>query len=112
MVDHDETSGGPSGGIDRDALLDNVTTQVAEQAREHPLRTLGVAFGVGYVLGGGLPRFMVRMASVALLRTAGRAVIAAVPWTRLTEGFDTHGSDEPEPPRRRKARRSSPRRTT
>ncbi|HET6583264.1 MAG TPA: hypothetical protein VFG69_07450 [Nannocystaceae bacterium] len=73
--------------IDVRALLDVATTQIAEQAREHPVRTLGVAFGVGYVLGGGLPRFAVRLAGAALLRTAGRAMLGALPWWRLAEGF-------------------------
>ena len=72
-------------GIDVGALLDVATTQIVEQARQHPVRTLGIAFGVGYVLGGGLPRFVVRMGTAALVRTAGRVAIAAVPWGRLVE---------------------------
>lgn len=72
-------------GIDMNALLDTATEQIAEQAREHPVRTLGIAFGVGYVLGGGLPRFVVRMGTAAILRTAGRVALAAVPWGRLVE---------------------------
>lgn len=81
-------------GIDVRALLDVATTQIAEQAREHPVRTLGVAFGVGYVLGGGLPRFAVRLAGAALLRTAGQAVLGAFPWWRLAEGFVANTSGD------------------
>ena len=81
-------------GIDVGALLDVAATQIAEQAREHPVRTLGIAFGVGYVLGGGLPNFAVRMAAGALLRTAGTAVLGALPWWRIAEGFVAHGADE------------------
>ncbi len=81
-------------GIDVGALLDVATTQIVEQARQHPVRTLGIAFGVGYVLGGGLPRFAVRMAAGALLRTAGTAVLGALPWWRIAEGFVAHGADD------------------
>jgi len=36
------------------ARLQQVGTQLTEQLREHPMRTIGLAFGAGYVLGGGL----------------------------------------------------------
>lgn len=85
-------------GIDVGALLDVATTQIVEQARQHPVRTLGIAFGVGYVLGGGLPRFAVRMAAGALLRTAGTAVLGALPWWRIAEGFVAHGDDARKAP--------------
>jgi hypothetical protein len=84
-------------GIDVGALLDVAATQIAEQAREHPVRTLGIAFGVGWVLGGGLPRFAVRMAAGMLLRTAGTAVVGALPWWRIAEGFVAHGADADRP---------------
>lgn len=91
-MEHDEgTTDDPRAdaddGIDVNALIEAASAQIAEQAREHPVRTLGVAFGVGYILGGGLPRFAVRMASAVLLRTAGRVVLSAVPWSRVAEGF-------------------------
>jgi hypothetical protein len=76
---------GADAGIDMNALIETAAEQIADQARTHPVRTLGIAFGVGYVLGGGLPRFVVRMGTAALVRTAGRAAIAAVPWGRLVE---------------------------
>lgn len=85
---HDDDS------IDVGALLDVASAQIVEQARRHPVRTLGIAFGVGYVLGGGLPRFAVRMAAGALLRTAGTAVLGALPWWRLAETFVAHGADD------------------
>lgn len=81
-------------GIDVGALLDVATTQIAEQAREHPVRTLGIAFGVGWVLGGGLPRFAVRMAAGMLIRTASTAVLGALPWWRVAEGFVAPRADE------------------
>jgi len=51
---------------------------VSAQARSHPYRTLGIAFGVGYVLGGGLPRFVVRMAGMAALRSLTHAIVGSV----------------------------------
>lgn len=39
-------------------------TRVEHEARKHPLRTVGIAIGVGAVLGGGLPRFATRMGVV------------------------------------------------
>lgn len=97
MESTNENGNDTDDGIDVGALLDVATTQIAEQAREHPVRTLGIAFGVGYVLGGGLPRFAVRMAAGALLRTAGTAVLGALPWWRIAEGFVAHGAvDEPQ----------------
>jgi hypothetical protein len=97
---HGESEGeGPTdGGIDMNALLEMAAEQIAEQAREHPVRTLGVAFGVGYVLGGGLPRFVVRMGTAALIRTAGRVAIASVPWGRLIESV-RGPAPAPEPAR-------------
>jgi hypothetical protein len=49
--------------------------QIAAETRAHPARTLGVAFGVGYVLGGGIPRFAVRLGTMALLRKAGEMLL-------------------------------------
>ena len=76
---------GADAGIDMNALIETAAEQIADQARSHPVRTLGIAFGVGYVLGGGLPRFVVRMGTAALVRTAGRVAIAAVPWGQLID---------------------------
>jgi len=93
-VDSETNSG--DAGIDMNALLETAAEQIVEQARDHPVRTLGIAFGVGYVLGGGLPRFVVRMGTAALVRTAGRVAIAAVPWGRLVESV--RGSAAPPAP--------------
>jgi hypothetical protein len=53
--------------------------KVEEQARSHPFRTLGVAMGVGYVLGGGIPKILVRLGLLA----AGRVLTDAI----TTEGL-------------------------
>jgi hypothetical protein len=58
-------------------LMRAATEIVTEQARQHPLRTIGIAFAAGYVLGGGVPRFVVRMATNAAMRSAGAAILAS-----------------------------------
>jgi hypothetical protein len=63
--------------IDPTALMIGAAEQIAAETRRHPLRTLGIAFGAGWVLGGGVPRFVVRMALVAGVRTAARALLTS-----------------------------------
>lgn len=65
------------GGIDPTALLNDAVETIAAEARAHPYRTLGIAFATGYVLGGGVPRFAVRMATTAALRSIGRAILTS-----------------------------------
>lgn len=47
-----------------------VESGVREQMRERPYAVLGAAFGLGYVLGGGLPRMAVRALGAMALRYA------------------------------------------
>lgn len=97
-------------GIDIHALVDAAVTEIAIQAREHPVRTLGIAAGVGYVLGGGLPRFVVRLGTAALVRTAARTALAMVPWSQLIESAM---APEPDPePVARPRKKSAKKRTT
>lgn len=63
--------------IDPMMLVASAAEHVADQARSHPYRTIGIALGVGYVLGGGLPRFAVRMAGMAALRLLGQAILTS-----------------------------------
>lgn len=111
-MDHEtHDSDEPDAGIDIQALVEVASHEIAEQARRHPVRTLGIAFGVGYVLGGGLPRFMVKLAGAALLRTAGNAMLDRLPWTELVGGAmgGAPGPDDTEStPSNGHARRSSP----
>jgi hypothetical protein len=63
--------------VDTTALVLSAAEHIAAETRRHPLRTLGIAFGAGWVLGGGVPKFVVRMALVAGVRTAARAIITS-----------------------------------
>lgn len=74
--DHDEARA-HGGGLDPARLLNAAAEEIAAEARRHPLRTLGIAFAAGYVLGGGVPQFAVRMATTAALRSLGRAAITS-----------------------------------
>jgi hypothetical protein len=80
--------------VDPAALLAAASELVVEQARSHPFRTLGIAFGVGYVLGGGVPRFLVRMATNAAMRSAGAGLLASGALGQLASRF---GGDSSEP---------------
>jgi hypothetical protein len=81
--DHREA---PAGGIDPAALVNGAVETIAAEARAHPYRTVGIAFAVGYVLGGGVPRFAVRMATTAALRALGRAVLTSDAVADLARG--------------------------
>lgn len=79
--------------IDPLALVASAAEHIAVQARQHPYRTLGIALGVGYVLGGGLPRFAVRMAGTAALRSVGQAILTSGALAGLARSL--LGDDEP-----------------
>lgn len=57
------------------ALVDESAHFVREQMESRPYATLGVAFGLGYVLGGGVPTWAGRFAMSVALRAAVAAVI-------------------------------------
>jgi hypothetical protein len=61
--------------------IGDVLQVVAEQARNHPVRTLGAAFGIGYVLGGGMPSFAMRLLGIAMMRSAA----SMVDWDAVAE---------------------------
>jgi len=84
MTEHEDSEihiedreGEGEGGFDPAELAAAAAELVTEQARAHPYRTVAAAFGVGYVLGGGVPRFVVRLAAMALVRAAGQAVVSS-----------------------------------
>lgn len=101
--------------IDADALVAAAIEHVTLQAQQHPLRTLGIAFGVGYVLGGGVPRFAVRMALSAGLRQASTAVLTSAAAAQLAQrllGSLRTPAPEPAPvptPKNGRARKSGKR---
>jgi hypothetical protein len=92
---HDDDDRRAGGGIDPTALLNDAVETIAAEARAHPYRTLGIAFATGYVLGGGVPRFAVRMATTAALRSIGRAILTS----DVVVGFarDALGARAPRP---------------
>ena len=57
---------------------------LARNAVERPYTTAAAALGVGYVLGGGIPTWAVRMA----VNTATRAAIAGILVPRVLGGGD------------------------
>lgn len=73
--------------LDLQSTLDTALEMVETQAREHPFRTLGIAMGVGYVLGGGLPKMLVRLGMLA----AGRVLTDAI----TAEGLRTLAGNLP-----------------
>jgi len=84
--------------IDPGALVASAVEHITEEAQRNPLRTLGIAFGVGYVLGGGVPRFVVRMALSAGLRQASAAVLTSAAAAELAQRLlGTLRTPEPEP---------------
>jgi hypothetical protein len=44
-------------GMEARGVMGHALDRVRDQAAAHPLAAMGIAAGVGYVLGGGLPRF-------------------------------------------------------
>jgi hypothetical protein len=64
---------GGEGSIDFAALGSQALQLIQQQATQHPLRTVGIAMGIGYVLGGGIPKVVVRLGMLA----AGKAVSQA-----------------------------------
>lgn len=98
-MDHQAESDEPqTDELDPLALVASAAEHIADQTRRHPYRTLGIALGVGYVLGGGLPRFVVRMAGTAVLRSVGQALLtsgALVGLARSVLVDDDDGEHEP-----------------
>jgi hypothetical protein len=52
------------------ALGEMVESGVRGHMRDRPYAVIGAAFGVGYVLGGGLPKMAVRAATAMAIRYA------------------------------------------
>lgn len=81
----DDASGPGNAQLDVQSIADYAMEMVQAQAKSHPFRTVGVALGVGYVLGGGVPKFLVRLGLLA----AGRLVADAI----TAEGLRTLSSN-------------------
>jgi hypothetical protein len=63
--------------IDFAELTNIAMERIAEHAITHPLRTLGIAAGVGYTLGRGVPTFMVRIGMIFGARLFTNALLSA-----------------------------------
>lgn len=64
-----------SGGTE---LLKQAEELLRIQAEQRPYAVLGAAVGVGYILGGGVPAFAMRMLVNSGMRMAVGAVVGAV----------------------------------
>jgi hypothetical protein len=94
-ADRDARADGSEPAFDVHGALDFVVGRVREQAHAHPLRTLGVAAGVGYVLGRGVPSIVVRLGMVAMARLATDSLLSATFGATLGPGGD-HRDDRDE----------------
>jgi hypothetical protein len=59
------------------STLQQIEALLKEQVQERPYRTLLIAAGAGYVLGGGLASSLTRQAIRLALRTIGPSMLAA-----------------------------------
>jgi hypothetical protein len=80
--------------FDLHRAMDFVVGQVRDQAHAHPLRTLGVAAGVGYVLGRGVPSIVVRLGMVAMARMATDSLLSGTFGATLGPGDDERPADD------------------
>jgi hypothetical protein len=62
---------------DARSTLQQIEALLREQVQERPYRTLLIAAGAGYVLGGGLASSLTREALRLALRTIGPSMLAA-----------------------------------
>lgn len=85
--------------VDFQAVAYKAAAMAKESVHERPVTALAAAFGVGYVLGGGLPNWMVRVGAAVAMRSLTQAAIQHAASGGGGGGgmFFGHGS-EPEPP--------------
>ncbi|HET6584647.1 MAG TPA: hypothetical protein VFG69_14410 [Nannocystaceae bacterium] len=89
--------------LDVQSIADYALEMVQEQAKSHPFRTVGLAMGVGYVLGGGVPKFVVRLGLLAAGRLMADAITAEGLRT-LSSNLTGAGEDDAEPSHARTSR--------
>lgn len=96
--------------FDPSALAAGVAVAVASQVRHRPIQCVAIALGTGYVLGGGVPRFVVRVAMVAGLRALGRAVLTSEAVAEIAINALRGGGSSPDAAggRRRHKRKRGP----
>jgi hypothetical protein len=83
--------------VDLQEIGDKALQLVQRQATQHPLRTVGIAMGIGYVLGGGVPKLFVRLGMIAAGRALSRA--ATIEGMRMVAGMlrNRAAEDDEEP---------------
>lgn len=89
-------------------MIGRALDRVRDQARAHPGAALGIGAGIGYVLGGGVPKFWVMLAMAATGGLFGYALPALRARAGAAEpdlGDDTD-LQTPTPPRSERKRTS------
>lgn len=56
-------------------FFDEAQQMLVRQVRRQPYLTVGAAMGVGYILGGGMPNWLVRSVVNVAIRTAASAAL-------------------------------------
>ena len=59
-------------------VREELASSLRDQLERRPYVTLGAAAGIGYVLGGGVPKFVVRLAAGIGLRFAAYEIVKEV----------------------------------
>lgn len=83
--------------LDLQAVVYKAAAMAKDSVHERPVTALAAAFGVGYVLGGGLPNWMVRVGAAVAMRSLTQAAIQRAASGGGGGAFFGHGA-EPEPP--------------
>lgn len=81
------------GELDLQAMAYLAAEKAREQVQTHPVRSLAAAFGVGYVLGGGLPNWALRVGAAVAMRTLSQEALRQA----SSSGFFGGDVHEPEP---------------
>jgi hypothetical protein len=75
---NDDRSNGQDRNWESEAVersIRNLASRIETQVRVRPITTLVAAFGVGYVLGGGLPKIATRFAGLVGFRLMSEKVL-------------------------------------
>jgi len=79
QLPHDTPNRPRDTGADADTVaqwFDRTRDEVMVQVQERPILTVAAAMGVGYVLAGGLPNWVVRLSTRSILRAIIAGVVA------------------------------------
>lgn len=76
--------------MDTASIAMMLANRVTERMQAHPVSTLAAAFGVGYVLGGGLPRFAVRIGAAVAVRALSNELLRQITGNVSSTSFEPH----------------------